>query len=121
MTSKAAPGLANLCDRLVNLWRRSPAQYRAFDRRVTAALVATRHGRKESQQDTENTSKSGSSTPFDRPARVPTPRTLQGRLQAVHDCGKDAGFTQLERSTSGPRTFRCEACGKVVTLEGGRS
>jgi hypothetical protein len=123
MTSKPAPDLGGLCDRLVALWRRSPAQYRAIDRRVTDALVATRgRGQKSFAKDV---AKNVVHRAFEKPSALglsPRPRSLQGRLQAAHACPKnDRGYVQLQGSASGLREWRCEGCGKVVTLERSRS
>jgi hypothetical protein len=60
-------------------------------------------------------------------AKVSAARGIRGRLlsrlQAVHDCPepKGGGFVQLQASASGAKSWRCEGCGKVVTLEGSRS
>jgi hypothetical protein len=54
-------------------------------------------------------------------------RGVRGRLlswfQAAHDCPepKGGGFVQLPPSASGAKSWRCEGCGKVVTLERRRS
>jgi hypothetical protein len=47
---------------------------------------------------------------------------LLSRLQAAHDClePKGGGFVQLPPSASGAKSWRCEGCAKVVTLEGSR-
>ena len=60
-------------------------------------------------------------------AKVSAARGVRGRLlsrlQAVHDCGepKGGGFVQLPPSASGAKSWRCDGCGKVVTLERSRS
>ena len=110
---KPAPGLANLCDRLVSLYRKSPQAYHAISRRVTDGLTA--RGKLAITDP----------LPLNQPTQddgsvilKPRPRTLQGRLQAVHDCPKnDRGYVQLQATAV--RSWRCEGCGTVVTLEKG--
>ncbi len=48
---------------------------------------------------------------------------LLSRLQAAHDCPepKGGGVVQLPPSASGAKSWRCEGCGRVITLEGSRS
>jgi hypothetical protein len=120
MTPVPAPGLANLCDRLVSLYRKSPQRYHDISRRVTEGLTAKR-GQTTERSVSEDTKLADpqalKSTPIsDLKSVSPRARTLQGRLQAVHDCPKNGrGFVQAQ--TTGVRSWRCEGCGAIVTLE----
>lgn len=125
MKPTPAPGLANLCDRLVSLYRKSPQAYHAISRRVTDGLTAK--ASKSRARSVQVPRVEVEKEPARNLSKAPR-ATLMERLRAVHLCAaarqdrrclipNPAGFVQLPTSASGARAWRCEGCGAVVTLD----